>query len=247
MTAAASDIERIVRQVLAELGLAERGADVPPANGAGAPPASGGETALPPKPALDPAEWTVTNRVVTLRDLPELWNGVRRVVVPARAVVTPAVRDELDRKRVALAFAEASPPPRGDRPAVLVTAVGSYDPAALAKALADDGFAPQVERTQCLIVATEGLARGLSGGRTAGLLLTKHPAAALCLANRLAGVRAVLGTSAERAAADADAVGANLLVLDTQAQGFFPLRQTARRFLRGAPRACPEVFTKQLG
>ncbi len=68
----------------------------------------------------------------------------------------------------------------------------------------------------------------------------------MCLANRRAGVRAIRGAAVEAVAADAAAVGANVLIVDTSAAGFFAVRQLVGRFLRGGVRECPEVFRKQL-
>jgi hypothetical protein len=48
-------------------------------------------------------------------------------------------------------------------------------------------------------------------------------------------------------AADAAAVGANVLVVDPAAQGPFAMRQILRQFLRGWPRSCPGVFSERLG
>jgi hypothetical protein len=98
----------------------------------------------------------------------------------------------------------------------------------------------------CLIRATDQLAAELASDAT-GLLVTAYPAAAVCLANRHAGVRAILGTRADTVAHDAQSVGANLLVVDPTALGFFAIKQMASRFLRGGPRPCPEVFRKRLG
>jgi hypothetical protein len=40
--------------------------------------------------------------------------------------------------------------------------------------------------------------------------------------------------------------GANLLVVDPQAQGHYGLRQAVCRFLRGVPWPCPEAFRNRL-
>lgn len=232
----AEQIEQIVRQVLAELGLGPAAA---------VPSASPAPAVVAPQPAAkDEGVWTVASRVVTLADLPERWNGVRRVVVTTGAVVTPAVVDELQRKNVALAFGPADARPQASGQPVVLAVAGSYDVAPLAKALGGEGYAINVQQYNCLIKATDELAQVVA--ERPAVLLTRHTAAALCLANRHAALRAVLGARPESVGRDADAVGANLLVLDT-AQGFYALRQTARQFLRGGLRQCPEVFRSRLG
>ena len=68
----------------------------------------------------------------------------------------------------------------------------------------------------------------------------------MCLANRLGGVRAVLGTDVPGAAAAVKAVGANLLVADPQAVNLVKLKRMVIGYCRGGVRPCPKVFQKQL-
>jgi hypothetical protein len=229
------DIDRVVREVLAELVLAPGGTDGLPASAECTPPASGRELIL-------------TCRVVTLSEVDGRLDAVRRLVVPPRAVVTPAVRDELRRRDVTLAYAsptvvQAAAPVR----LVLVTVGPQPDWAPLVGALRGDGIAVDQHRFDCLIAATDRLAGEIVKPDTLGLLLTRHTAAGLCLANRLRGVRAVSGTDAGTVAAAAAAVGANLLVVDPAAVGPFPLRQIAAEFCRAGTRPCPDVFQERLG
>jgi hypothetical protein len=46
----------------------------------------------------------LTDRVITLRSIEGRLAGVRRVVVPSRAVITPAVKDELKQRKIELIF-----------------------------------------------------------------------------------------------------------------------------------------------
>ena len=219
-----SQIERIVLEVLSEMGLA-------PATGS---PAGG--------------DLVIERRVVSLAELPAKLDGVRRVVVPPGAVVTPSVRDVLHRNKLSLAFGTPPVAPAAGSLRAIVVAVGSrYDPDPLLRALGGEGFAVDARRTDCLIAATDQVAAGLRADGTLGVLLTRHAAAAVCLANRLAGVRAVQAITVEHLAADADAVGANLVVIDPFAQGFVPTRQMIVSFVRGGVRPCPEVFRQRLG
>ena len=81
MTYTEQDVERIVLEVIRRLGLL---ASLPPVT-----PASGRELAL-------------ADRVVTLRSVEGKLAGVARLIVAAKAVVTPAVRDELKQHRIEL-------------------------------------------------------------------------------------------------------------------------------------------------
>jgi len=228
-----SQIERIVLEVLAEMGLA-------PGTGSQA-----GRGAAPTGRAE--GDLVIERRVVSLAELPAKLEGVRRVVVPPGAVVTPSVRDVLHRNKLSLAFGTPPvAPAAGSVRAVVVTAGSRYNPDPLLRALGGEGFAVDARRTDCLIAATDQLTAELRADRTLGVLLTRHAAAALCLANRLAGVRAVQAITVEGLAADADAVGANLVVIDPFAQGFVPTRQMIVSFIRGGVRPCPEVFQQRL-
>jgi hypothetical protein len=55
------------------------------------------------KPPSDTALY-VTERVITLRTIEKQLSGVKRVVVQRRAVVTPAVKDELRAKKIELVY-----------------------------------------------------------------------------------------------------------------------------------------------
>jgi hypothetical protein len=257
MTQIPLDIDRVVREVLAELkrvttnlqsvpglsssegntvGQANRGtyATQEPVSVAGASKPVNGELVL-------------STRLVTMEEIDDRLGGIRRVVVGPQAVVTPAVRDALRQRNIALARAlpakNASAAPLR---LVVVAARTKFDPELLENTLQSEGIEVQCHKTDCLLAATDQLAGELAKGDALGLMLTPHTAAALCLANRLAGVRAVLGNNANSAEADIRAVGANLLVADPKSVSLFKLARMAGDFYRGGIRPCPEVFRKRL-
>lgn len=240
------EVERIVREVLAEMGLAAGQAANPAAPSNGQPkPAD-----VPQVKAVlekSPQDLVVRSRVVTLEQLPQKLNGYRRLVVPPRAVVTPAVQDLLHKNRMTVSYAAPEVAEADGRVRVVMVTLGSYDASSLAKTLVEDGFPIETQKLDCLIAASDLLAAEVRSNQAVGVLLTRHVSAALCLTNRLAKVRAVAGMNADQATADADACGANVLVLDPRAHGQFAARQMIRKFVRGAPRECPEVFKKRLG
>jgi ribosomal protein L12E/L44/L45/RPP1/RPP2 len=255
MSELAEMIERVVREVLAQLGHTVVAAAVPPAepraNGATAPPAAQSTKAVSHSVAPTEQEASdslvINRRVVTMADLPERLAAIRRMIVPLGAVVTPAVQDELQQRHIKLVVDEPSRSASKPASAVLMVAAATYDPASLVSALEREGFAVEPRRMDCLIRATDQLAADLASCSTMGLLVTAYPSAAVCLANRHAGVRAILGLRADTVAGDAASLGANLLVVDPTVHGFFAVKQMAGRFLRGGPRSCPEVFQKRLG
>ena len=78
-----ADVERIVAEVIRRL----RAMDSSPAPAA-------------PGPVVH--DLVVTDRVITMRTVEGRLEGVQRLLVPAKAVVTPAVRDELKQRKIEL-------------------------------------------------------------------------------------------------------------------------------------------------
>jgi len=184
---------------------------------------------------------------VTVADLAERLQGVRSVVVPPQAVVTPSARELLRSRNVSLAYGQAQGASPAHRVRLVLMATGSKsDPAALVRLLAGEQVEVRPEQSDCLIAATDRLAEALGDGNTLGALVTTYTAAGLCLANRHPGVRAVLGHDAASVGADAASVGANLLVV-SPAPGLFRMKRIIVEFCREGPRRCPEVFRKRLG
>jgi hypothetical protein len=242
------DIDRLVREVLAQLGAgatgdssaADEGRERNDKAGAGVAQSHAGTEKAD-------GEFVLSCRVVTVSEVAGRLGTMRRLVVPARAVVTPAVRDELRRRDIRLVYAAPAPAAAGYTVRLCLLSVGRpFEPAPLAAALAAEGVEMQAGALDCLLAATDRLALEVVQEGTLGLLLTEHTAAALCLANRRRGVRAILGADAAAVAAAAAAVGANLLVVDPAATGSFPLKQMAAEFCRGGTRRCPEVFRERL-
>jgi hypothetical protein len=256
------DIDAVVREVLAQLGLSA--VQTPSPNGNGVPsvsPAQNGEAKPLPKPPAEavaprvmaPAkgdgQLVVTARVVTLAEVAERLSGVRQLVVPPQAIVTPAVRDELRRRNITLAFGQKTKAVNstvGTR-LVLLVARSAMDPAGLVAQLQNEEIGVEVQTSDCLMESSDRLAAELGKGNTLCVLVTTYVPAAICLANRLAGVRAVWGSDPRQVAADTAAVGANLLVVNPTGMGLFQLKQLVSRFY-GEPRhECPKVFLQRLG
>jgi hypothetical protein len=81
MTYTEQDVEQIVVEVIRRLGLLSSPGSAASMNG---------------------NELTLAERVVTMRSIEGKLQGIARLVVPARAVVTPAVRDELKSRQIEL-------------------------------------------------------------------------------------------------------------------------------------------------
>jgi hypothetical protein len=245
------DIEQIVQEVLREL--RHVGAAGLPSAGATAG-LSGSALSTrvdnpPVAPGAQRGQLTVSGRVVTLAALDGRLAGIHQLVVPPQAIVTPAVRDELRRRNVTLRF--AATPVNGSPTTTLLLALvvhrGAGDATKLVAALAGEPVVVRQESLDCLIAASQRLAGAAVAGNGLGLLLTRHTPAAICLANRLQGVRAVLATDVAATAAAAAAIGANLLVADPAALGPVRLKRIVLDYCRAGVRPCPKVFEKELG
>lgn len=235
------DVEQVVREVLARLGIAPQPAPALSTQ-------RQEQTSPQPTPAATNGQLVVPHRVVTLADVVGRLDGMKRLVVTPRAVVTPSVRDELARKGVSLVHEETASVQLPDAVRLVMTILGSqFDPAGLIRALEVEGIPVQTHKLDCLIAATDLLAEEVVKPNTLGLVVSAHAAAAICLANRHQGVRAVLGIDPARVGRDAASVGANLLVVDPRANGFFQIKQMVSRFRATAPGECPEILRERLG
>ena len=272
-TASTEDIQRIVREVMAQLELGSKSAvasvvelQEPPAAlrppsagltltprfcGAAVPAARAGETPAPQVVFGQPSSASdlfVDSRVVTLELIAGRLTGTKQLMVLPGALVTPAVRDELRRKGVLLVRGSTVATVRKELLGVLlVVGLSRHDPTAAVQTLTQLGIRIQTETLDCMIASTDKLAAAVASGQSLGLLWTRHTAVGLCLANRHAGVRAVLATNVSATAAAVSAVGANLLVVDPTVGTAYEKKQILRDFCLGGIRQCPEALKERLG
>jgi len=243
------DVDKVVREVLARLdaagepsAAAVRKGDVP------GPSAAKQETPAVAVSGDSDGALAVRAPVVTMVELEGRLAGVKRVVVPARSVVTPSVRDELHRRKITLVHDQEMRGAPAGTVRLVVTVVGSrFDARALTRAIQSEGIEIESRRADCVISATDQLAGDVGRPNTAGVVLSEHPAVALCLANRHRGVRAIWGIDADAVDVEAAAVGANLMVVNPEAARVFQFARMVHRFCRGGPRACPKDLRDRLG
>ena len=249
------DIQRIVSEVLAELGAAPSPRPGPdtaacPAPSQPAKTRQTRETRQTRTPAADKRELVISARVVTTAEIGDRLSGVRRLVVGPRAVVTPSVRDLLRAGDVTLVRAESTPQSVAADVRLIVTTLGkSFDSAGLIGALREEGVELDARSSDCVITTSRELAEELAKGQTLAVMLTSRPAIAMCVANRLPGVRAVLATDAAATAKATASIGANLLVISPRTISFFLLKQLIREFRSSGVRQCPgpEELIRHLG
>jgi len=190
---------------------------------------------------------SIGQRVVTLASLDGRLSGVRELVVPCAAVVTPAVRDLLRKRQIRLTFtAEPVGGTGGAAGSMLVAlAAGPYDAEAAWKAVAAEASEAVRIDGESWVELAGRLTHAIAAEGRFGVLMTHRAMAAVCLANRQQAVRAVLATSAAAVGDAAVQVGANLLVIDPAAHGLYELRGMIRQFAH-ASHTCPEALRSVL-
>jgi hypothetical protein len=214
-TADRSEIERIVRQVLAEI--ADRHA-----------------VARPPghRADGDGRELVVVEKVVSTKELENRIEGVTRLLLTRGAVVTPAARDLLRERQIAIATALDPDKRRAETYHVVMGKVDTnFEVASLAALLARDGATVEQLPQTGLADVTESMCEHVAMSGHMGVLITRKTAAALCLANRRRGVRAVLGSNVAAVQDAVATLSANFLVVDPEEKATFEWRRLAHAWL----------------
>lgn len=218
MPTAEIDIEAIVREVVRRL--RQVNAELPgngtEANGEAIPIAQG--------------ELKLEDRLVTLETLHNRLAGIRSVSVPHRAIVTPAVRDELKDRGIVLRQSNGNgvvKPSEGTnrqdtRPTVWVM-VDGIDVAALERMC---GSAIAVKVASDLGTVVQSLAQVATA-----VVITHAPSAAVVTANRDANVRAAVGFNFPAVRQAMDEANANLLAIDPRGKGTAELFGLINEFL----------------
>ncbi|HEY2881374.1 MAG TPA: hypothetical protein VGJ15_03050 [Pirellulales bacterium] len=216
-------IDRIVSEVLSRLGRA---------------PASGARTGQGTTSAAS-GELQLTEQVVSAAALSGRLNGVQRLVVSARAVVTPSARDLFREKNITLVRALKTATSVAATPIVLASVGLKIEADGLVKALAQQGLAVRHLAANELGPAVIEMAGAASRGSTVGVLLTDNAAAAVCVANRQRGVRAVSAGNRGEVNDAIRSIGANLLVIDPRRRGQLELQRMIETFAATPVRQCP--------
>lgn len=228
MSESAEQVDRIVHEVLSRLG---RGAQAA-ANDAAS--SSLGEIVL-------------SEKVVSATLLADRLDGVKRVVVSPRAVVTPSARDLLRDRNITLARALKTVPATAAAAKLIVYAAGlRIDMGSLANSLRQDGLEIEFRAEAEFVQAVSGMASEIASSRTRGVLLTDQVAAALCLANRRRGVRAAAATNRGDVNDAIRSVGANLLIVDGVRRSKFEIQRIVEAFAAAGFVECPPRWKQVL-
>jgi len=166
---------------------------------------------------------------------------VKRLLVPAKAVITPAARDLLRDRKIQVTRGTGSGSKAMVTGSLLVgLAETNFDATKLVARLRETGVeVEQLARTGLATVSAE-IGEGVALSGKLGLILTGNGSAAACLANRRRGVRAVLASRIEDVERAVKTMGANLLVVEPARVSLFELRRSVEAFCRGPRTIAPE-------
>ncbi len=201
------EIERLVREVLAQL--------------------------APVSAPTSTTELWLEQAVVTMRDLEHRLAKVQSIVVPPRAVLTPAARDYLREQGVGIRESASTPavPPR-TATLLLGVAETNFEPTGLIEYLARHGIrVERIARTGLKSVVAELSEEVAKGGRR-GWLLTDATHAAVCLANRTHGVWACAANHRGELQMARKVINVNLIITRPQQSHWLQLAQVAQEFAR---------------
>jgi hypothetical protein len=159
----------------------------------------------------------LTDRVVTLATLEGKLAGITTIVVSQRAIITPAVRDELKQRKITIERKATVNADNAAKPiatggvTVVVSATGVCE--VELRKLVGKSVNVAKQPADAMTASVTTLAQNVAaGGR--GALITSTPATAVMLANRTNGVRAAYGFNFAAIRRAKDEIDANLLVIE---------------------------------
>ena len=242
MNDTAAEIERIVRKVLADLGAAGVAPPAAAENGEKQNVASTARTEEAQK-----LHCVVAVRVVTLATLDGRLNGASVLTVPRGAVITPAVRDELKSRSIRLEFADAAAKEQANNAVELLVGIADVrdDVSVVTKAMQDHvtGVATVQSMQQTdLRALMSRMAEWIASRPSLAVVLTRRPAAAVCLANRHRGLRAVWVNTPKALAEAMRTIAPNVITYNPAEHAASAQRAMLREFVLGGVRECPEEF-----
>lgn len=237
------DIEAIVREVCRRL---QQLSDGGTADGAGPEKQASAKPAAR-QPTADAAQLPLSDRTITMGLLAGRLDGVKEVLVPAGAVVTPSVRDELRKRQIVLRRSGGQTADAAMRAGLVLGVAGNADPTGTAVAAVQaEADVPDRIDDDCVLEVVRQVTQAIAAPARIGLVLTDRPAVALCLANRQASIRAAWGVSVASVREATELIGPNLLVLNPAQHSVSELRGMVREFLRGG-HDCPTAYRRAFG
>jgi ribose 5-phosphate isomerase RpiB len=190
-------------------------------------------------------ELVLDDKVISEATLGDRLKGIQRIVVSARAVVTPSARDLLKEKNVTLVRALKAAK-SGTAQLVVGSNETTFDAAGLVQKLSRRGIQAQQNAGRDLARLTSEMAEHVAVGQKIGVLITAQTAAALCLANRRRGVRAAMVENRGELNQVLQAIGANLLVIDPTRRSPLEIERLIEAFAAVPAPQCPAQWKDAL-
>ena len=181
-------------------------------------------------------------RLLSADDLRRHLTSQKELVLLPKTVVTPLAADELRAKGIRIRW-------DGTKPEETARAVGGWfygmeKPDALiasaVQALDRDGFVLRKLDGSPLVWA-EAVTKGHSGG----IVFPGSAAAVVCIANKVAGVRAATVANVAQVTKAKNALGANLYVIELPGPTFFEIRHMLKTIV-AANAKCPDEIARTL-
>ncbi|MBS0207429.1 MAG: hypothetical protein JSS27_00610 [Planctomycetes bacterium] len=220
-------IERVVREVLARL----------------MPAAAGEHVASETKPKTPSDTVSIAGQVITVAALDGRLTGKSKLQVNAKAVITPAARDLLKAAGVTVVRGTAGAAASAALNVVIGRAQSRADAATLVAALRSQKLNLEQVAQTGLVDSVGALAIEAARGGKLAVLVTEATSAALCLANRRAGVRAALVDGQSDVNELAGTLGANFLIVSLRGASAYQLgRAIAAVATWPGERGCPKLL-----
>ncbi|MDH3718762.1 MAG: hypothetical protein OES79_11640 [Planctomycetota bacterium] len=197
------------------------------------------------KPCATDDELILHEPVISAALLGQRLNGARRVAIAPGAVITPAARDVLRQYEVDVRTSQGQHEVPATPVAIGIVASG-VSPTTLRELSERAAIAANFMEACELSEMINKLGDYVIRQQALGVLLTEQPAAALCVANRRAGIRAVQAEDVPSMRCAVAAVGANLLAVNPRGLSSASLIRVMQEFVAGGPYACPEGLRSDL-
>jgi hypothetical protein len=197
-----------------------------------------------PEPSTDGQVLRWTGRVLTAVDLRQALNGHRELVIPERAILSPLAADELRARGVRVTVQralETALPAKGrwgvaqDRPYPEVAGV--------VQSLRRDGveFHELPACTGGACSWSRSLAECVAQGEcVGGVVFCQDAGLVCCVANKVAGLRAVPLASVPQATRACSSLSPNLVAIEMPGRTFYEIRQVLRCACLPEGKACPD-------
>lgn len=181
--------------------------------------------------------------VLTADDLGRQLNGHTQVVVPSGAIITPLAADVLRERGIVVS--RSTPPENPMESAIWAFAQDQPHAQVVSavQALKRDG------RSLCELPAcgkdpvcqwAQLIAKCLSKGECRGcIVFCQESGLAACVANKVAGIRAMAIHTVDQAARALLALGSNFVVVEMPGRTYFEVRQILRILTAQGPPVCP--------